>query len=202
MHMPNVHTTGQQQSPAQRGPTPQQGWSTPTMAGAHPAQQNSAMFTPGQSGQSNPQMQFNALAQAQANANAMARNAPTPVTQPGGPGSLLNRPINSSPRPMNGMQPGAGPAQNPGMIQQIMAGRNIHPIERDKFMESLPQYLSRTGKMMEDHKLLLPTGQKFDLHALHTLVINQGGGPAVSAFVMNLSRHLCKSEGKIKRPVA
>ena len=178
MHLPNAHTPAQQQSPGQRGPTPQQGWSTPVMQGALPTQQNGAMYTPGQNGQVNPEMQFNAsLAQAQANAG-MSRNVPTPVTQTGIPTPLLNRPMNSSPRPVNGQQLMPGPMPN---MAPNFSSRNIHPIEKDKFLESLPQYLMRQGKTLDERRMIMPSGQRFDLHMLHTLVINQGGGPAVSS---------------------
>ncbi len=184
MHMQNMHTPGQQPAPAQRGPTPQQGWSTPLMNGAHPAQQNGSLFTPGQTPHANSQMQFDALARAQANANAnanaMSRNVHTPVTQPGGHASFMNRPVTSSPRPSNGQPVGPGAVQ--ATMQQILSSRNIHPIERDKFNESLPQYLDRTRKKVNEQLLAMPSGQKVDLHTLHTLVINHGGGPAVSVF--------------------
>lgn len=183
MHMQNL--PGQQPSPAhdQRGPTPQQGWNTPVMSNAHSTQQNGSMFTSGQASHTTSQMQLIAQAQANANANAnaMARNVHTPVTQPGGPAAFMNRQINSSPRPANGQQVGPGAMQ--GAMQQMLSSRNIHPIERDKFNESLPQYLSRTGKTLNEQMLTMPSGQKVDLHSLHTLVINQGGGPAVSTFI-------------------
>ncbi len=133
----------------------------------------------------NSQMQFDALARAQANANAnanaMSRNVHTPVTQPGGHASFMNRPITSSPRPSNGQPVGPGAVQ--ATMQQILSSRNIHPIERDKFNESLPQYLDRTRKKVNEAAVgyAFRSGKSISTRCTHWLSIT-AAGPAVSVF--------------------